>query len=149
MKKIIKLIVSTILFLLLYNYSYAENDINTIKNNFEQRKKEIIENVRNGNTSIDEAKKILQEEKEKAIESMKQNTSIDEKRDKMKTLLLQKLEPRLTKIEHLDNDKKIEIYDKLISKLNGMYNQNSINENRKMLIEIFIEVINEKKENLN
>lgn len=153
MKRIIKIFTYIIISMAFMQHSYADSNkkIDNAKKLFDNKKQEIINKVESWKMDSDEAKEILTKEREKIIsetkESIKQEEEI-KKEKKVKTMIEEKLSPKLWVFETQNNKNKELIYTRLIEKLNSKLNEINLNDNQKTIISIMIEVLENKKNNL-
>lgn len=130
-------------------------EINNIKRNFEIRKQEIILKIKSWEINKYDARKLIINERNKIIQSAKTKIKDEnkirqsEKREKIKTLMKNKLDKKLNNISSLSNEKKELIYTKLIEKLETKLTLKNISKRNILLINILIEVLKEEKNILN
>lgn len=149
MKNIIKIFSFIILSLVFTQFSYADSNdrFDDAKKLFENKKQEIIHKVESWKMNSNEGKNIITKEREKIISDTK-NKIIEDKNNEIKTIIKQKLSPKLTTIDNQSDENKEIIYSKLIEKLNKKLDDNNINKNQKIIIDIMINVFENKKNNL-
>ena len=136
---------------------YYKNKRNLIieetKNNFQKRKKELINKYKEGKVSLNDTKSTLLKEKASYIEIWKSKLEEEkvknqtEKLVNLKNQVRLKLDVKLQKFNTLDKNIKNELFERVISKINEWLDNNKLSSKEKFLYSllknIFQDIINE------
>ena len=128
--------------------------IQKTQSEFEEKKQKVIRDYKAGKISLSEAKQNLIQEKWKMIEDSKvemksvEDTEKNEKLNTLKYKVKQQLDIKMKKFDDLDDDKKWELYDKIIQRIDTLLeNKNTLSKKQILLYWLLKQIFTEYKQN--